>query len=123
MGWGKSIRKTVSKIRGVTDWVLPGISQTLGYASDAATHNSAVTQKAKEDREAINAAETAAKNAADADYYDQIMKSRRRQIADAARSKTNFTTEDGALGAFDDNVPGAFDPVSGAFGKKKKVNA
>ena len=123
MGWGKDIRKTVSKIRGVTDWVLPGISQTLGYASDAVTHNSAVTQKAKEDREMINAAETAAKNAADADYYDQIMKSRRQQIADNAGSKTNFTTEDGALGTFDDNGLGAFDPVSGAFGRKKKVNA
>lgn len=143
MGWGKSLKKFEKKwLKTVAKAATAPITYPTRYAADAIdsvagshissgvrglqdklTDPNRVNREHKKDLREINAAETAAKNAADADYYDQIMKSRRRQIADAAGSKTNFTTEDGALGAFDDNVPGAFDPVSGAFGKKKKVNA
>lgn len=139
MGWKKNLKKFGKLI--ATAATAP-ITYPSRYAADAidsvaGSHISAgvrglqdkltdpnrVNREYKKDLRDINIAETAAKNAADADYYDQIMKSRRQQIADNAGTKTNFTTEDGALGTFDDNGLGAFDPVSGAFGRKKKVNA
>lgn len=121
MGWGKKIRKAWKKVAKVTDVVLPGASQLTGYAIDAATHKSAVAEKENDQKKAIAAQEAAAKASADADYYDQIMKNRRQQIAGNTGSQTNFTTEDGAFGNFDAGNLGGFDPDTGVFGKKRKV--
>lgn len=121
MGWGKKLRKAWKKVAKVTDVVLPGISQTVGYMVDAATHTNVAKEKESDQKKAIAAQEAAAKASADADYYNQIMKSRRQQIADNSGSQTNFTTEEGAFGSFDSANLGGFDPITGAFGRKKKV--
>ena len=139
MGWKKSLKRfgkfiataATAPITYPTRYAADAIDSVAGShisagvrgLQDKLTDPNRVNREYKKDLRDINIAETAAKNAADADYYDQIMKSRRQQIADNAGTKTNFTTEDGALGTFDDNGLGAFDPVSGAFGRKKKVNA
>lgn len=139
MGWGKAwkkIKKVANRaVRIGLAGVTAGMSEiggshsigsqtekTLGEIDSAVAGLDPVERKkkAKAQEAAIAAQETAAKNAADADYYNQVMNARRQQVADNAGSKTNFTTEDGALGSFDDNGLGAFDPVSGAFGRKKK---
>ena len=143
MGWGKKLRKAVRKVTNVGSSVgkfldkslgtghvfttvgqafdlNPG-SQALETAVDAATHTNVAKEKEAAQKATIAAQETAAKNAADADYYNQIMKSRRQQIADNAGSQTNFTTEEGAFGSFDSANLGGFDPITGAFGRKKKV--
>lgn len=136
MGWKKSLKKIGKRI--ATAATAP-ITYPTRYAADAidsvaGSHISAgvrglqdkltdpnrAKREYKKDLREINIAEAAAKKAADADYYNQIMKSRRQQIADNTGSQTNFTTEEGAFGSFDSANPGAFDPVSGAFGRKKK---
>lgn len=143
MGWGKKLRKAVKKVTSIGSSIGKAVDKTLGtgqlfttigqgadlnpvskgaqYAADAATHNDVAKEREKKQEAAIAAQEAAAKNAADADYYNQIMKSRRQQIADNAGSQTNFTTEEGAFGSFDAAGLGAFDPNTGAFGRKKKV--
>ena len=145
MGWGKKLRKAVKKVTSIgssvgklTDKVFGTgnlftetgkfldanpISKGTQYAVDAATHNDVAKEREKKQAAAIAAQEAAAKNAADADYYNQVMKSRRQQIADSTGSQTNFTTEDGAFGSFDAAGLGAFDPNTGAFGRKKRVGA
>ena len=145
MGWGKKLRKAVRKVTNIGSSVGKFMDNTLGtghffttqgqlfdsnpiskgtqYATDAATHNDAAKEREKKQEAAIAAQEAAAKNAADADYYNQVMKSRRQQIADNAGSQTNFTTEEGAFGSFDSANLGGFDPNTGAFGKKKRVRA
>ena len=143
MGWGKKLRKAVRKVTNVGNSVGKFLDKSLGtghvfttagQAFDlnplsqivenevaAVTHFDVAKEKEAAQKAAVAAQETAAKNAADADYYNQIMKSRRQQIADNAGSQTNFTTEEGAFGAFDSANLGGFDPITGAFGRKKKV--
>lgn len=143
MGWGKKLRKAVRKVTNVGNSVgkfldkhlgtghvfttagqafdLNPLSQIVENEVAAVTHFDVAKEKKAAQKAAIAAQETAAKNAADADYYNQIMKSRRQQIADNAGSQTNFTTEEGAFGSFDSANLGGFDPITGAFGRKKKV--
>lgn len=140
MGWGKAwkkVKKVANRavrigLAGVTAGMSEiGGSHSIGSATEKTLGeiDSAVAgldpverkKKAEAQKAAIAAQETAAKNAADADYYNQIMKSRRQQIADNAGSQTNFTTEEGAFGSFDSANLGGFDPITGAFGRKKKV--
>lgn len=140
MGWGKAWKKIKKVANRVARIGLAGVtagtseiggSHSIGSQAEKALGkiDSAVAgldpverKKAERAQEiAIAAQETAAKNAADADYYNQIMKSRRQQIADNAGSQTNFTTEEGAFGSFDTANLGGFDPITGAFGRKKKV--
>ena len=143
MGWGKKLRKAVRKVMNVGSsdgkfldkilgtghvfttagqaFDLNPISQTVERAVDAATHTNVAKEKEAAQKAAVAAQEAAAKTAADADYYNQIMKSRRQQIADSTGSQTNFTTEEGAFGSFDSANLGGFDPITGAFGRKKKV--
>lgn len=140
MGWGKAwkkVKKVANRaVRIGLAAVTAGTSEiggshsigsqtekTLGEIDSAVAGLDPVERKKKAEAQkaAIAAQETAAKNAADADYYNQIMKSRRQQIADNAGSQTNFTTEEGAFGSFDSANLGGFDPITGAFGRKKKV--
>ena len=143
MGWGKKLRKAVRKVTNVGNSVgkfldkhlgtghvfttagqafdLNPLSQIVENEVAAVTHFDVAKEKKAAQKAAIAAQETAAKNAADADYYNQIMKSRRQQIADNTGSQTNFTTEEGAFGSFDSANLGGFDPITGAFGRKKKV--
>lgn len=146
MGWGKSFRKIIKKVTNIVKTGAKAFDNLnpINYAMKKATGIGAETvadkyaqaangmaktltpaltakEKEAEQKAAIAAQETAAKNAADADYYNQIMKSRRQQIADNAGSQTNFTTEEGAFGSFDSANLGGFDPITGAFGRKKKV--
>lgn len=143
MGWGKKLRKAVRKVTNVGNSVgkfldkhlgtghvfttagqafdLNPLSQIVENEVAAVTHFDVAKEKKAAQEAAIAAQETAAKNAADADYYNQIMKSRRQQIADNTGSQTNFTTEEGAFGSFDSANLGGFDPITGAFGRKKKV--
>lgn len=140
MGWGKAWKKIKKVANRVARIGLAGVTagmseiggshsigsqaeKTLGKIDSAVAGLDPVERKKAERAQeiAIAAQETAAKNAADADYYNQIMKSRRQQIADNAGSQTNFTTEEGAFGSFDSANLGGFDPITGAFGRKKKV--
>lgn len=140
MGWGKAWKKVKKVANRAVRIGLAGVTagmseiggshsigsqteKTLGEIDSAVAGLDPVERKKKAEAQkaAIAAQETAAKNAADADYYNQIMKSRRQQIADNAGSQTNFTTEEGAFGSFDSANLGGFDPITGAFGRKKKV--
>lgn len=140
MGWGKAWKKVKKVANRAVRIGLAGVTagmseiggshsigsqteKTLGEIDSAVVGLDPVERKKKAEAQkaAIAAQETAAKNAADADYYNQIMKSRRQQIADNTGSQTNFTTEEGAFGSFDSANLGGFDPITGAFGRKKKV--
>lgn len=140
MGWGKAWKKVKKVANRAVRIGLAGVTagmseiggshsigsqteKTLGEIDSAVAGLDPVERKKKAEAQkaAIAAQETAAKNAADADYYNQIMKSRRQQISDNAGSQTNFTTEEGAFGSFDSANLGGFDPITGAFGRKKKV--
>lgn len=140
MGWGKAWKKVKKVANRAVRIGLAGVTagmseiggshsigsqteKTLGEIDSAVAGLDPVERKKKAEAQkaAIAAQETAAKNAADADYYNQIMKSRRQQIADNTGSQTNFTTEEGAFGSFDSVNLGGFDPITGAFGRKKKV--
>lgn len=140
MGWGKAWKKVKKVANRAVRIGLAGVTagmseiggshsigsqteKTLGEIDSAVAGLDPVERKKKAEAQkaAIAAQETAAKNAADADYYNQIMKSRRQQIADNTGSQTNFTTEEGAFGSFDSANLGGFDPITGAFGRKKKV--
>lgn len=68
---------------------------------------------------ALNAAEAAAKKAADADYYNRVMKARDAQVAAYMDSQTDLTSDDEALGNYGKTL-GSFGETA-LGGKKKKM--
>lgn len=67
----------------------------------------------------LNAQEAAAKKAADADYYNRVMKARDAQVAAYMDSQTDLTSDDEALGNYGKTL-GSFGETA-LGGKKKKM--
>lgn len=98
-----------------------GVGEAIGSLSEAGVNQitGEARRQEKEAKKALNAAEAAAKSAADADYYNKVMKARDRQVAAYMDSQTDFTTQDDALGNYGKSLGNFGDATLG--GKKKKM--
>lgn len=125
----KDVKKEAGKVTGdalriATAGATMGTSELLGYGKAVGQIGelgmNAVTGELSRQRKeakanelaALNAAEAAAKTAADTDYYNRIMKARDKQVAAYLDSQTDLTQEGEALGDYGNTALG---------GKKKKM--
>lgn len=118
-------------MRGATAAVTLGTSELMGYGKAVGQlgeiaineMNGEARRQRKEAKAnelaAINAAEAAAKTAADTDYYNRIMKARDKQVAAYLDSQTDLTQEGEALGDYGKTL-GSFGNTA-LGGKKKKM--
>lgn len=98
-----------------------GVGEAIGSLSEAGVNQitGEAKRQEKEEKKALNAAEAAAKSAADADYYNKVMKARDRQVAAYMDSQTDFTTQGDALGDYGKSLGNFGDTTLG--GKRKKI--